>query len=184
MVSPDESQKSELRIQKRSTKIVSISLMISISMAIYLIESFIPVPIPIPGFKWGFSNFIFLLGLTFLDHKSLLWIVLVKVLLGNFLAGKFLSPAFFLSFFGNFGGAFLMIILAKTQKFGYIGISVAGAMMNNLMQVWICSEWIFRSRLIWLFFPYIMAIGTLAGVFNALLAKGGEEWLNKQKNFL
>jgi len=140
------------------------------------VETFIPVPVPIPGFKWGFSNFVVLMSLSTLDGRSTLWIVVVKVLLGNFLAGKFLSPVFFLSFFGNISGALSMIILSKMRLFGYIGISVGGAFSNNLVQIGLSSVWLLRSVYIWYFFPYIALIGTISGVLNAILAKGGEQW--------
>jgi heptaprenyl diphosphate synthase len=165
----------------RNRTIVRIALLVALSLAVYLSENLIPVPVPIPGFKWGFSNFIILLSLSFLDFRSILWIVALKIILGNFLAGKFLSPAFFLSLSGNLGSFLSMAFLAKLNKFGYVGISITGALMNNVAQISLCSILFFRSPYIWYFFPYILFAGIFTGFLNALLAKGGEQWIKNNR---
>ena len=161
---------------ENNRKVVRIALFVSLALAVYLVESAVPVPVPIPGFKWGFSNFVVLMSLTMLGTRDVLWIVIFKVLLGNFLSGKFLSPVFFISCFGNLSGVLSMIALSKTRCFGYIGISVIGAFANNLAQLAVCGVWLLRSVHIWYFFPYIALMGTVSGVLNALMAKGGEQW--------
>jgi len=161
---------------ENNRKVVRIALYVSLALAVYLVETFIPVPVPIPGFKWGFSNFVVLMSLMALDTRGVLWVVVLKVLLGSFLTGKFLSPVFFISFFGNVSGALAMIAVSKTSCFGYIGISVIGAFASNLAQIGICGVWLLRSAYIWYFFPYIAVMGTVSSVLNALVAKGGEQW--------
>ena len=79
-------------------KITNIGLLTAMALAISLIEHMIPIPVPIPGAKLGFSNMIILLTLYFYGLKSALLVGILKSFLLMLITGS--VTAFFYSFAG------------------------------------------------------------------------------------
>ena len=69
-------------------KVTSIALLTSMALAVSLIEHMIPIPVPIPGAKLGFSNMIILLSLYFYSLKSALVVGILKSFLLVLITGS------------------------------------------------------------------------------------------------
>ena len=152
--------------------LVLIAILISLASGIYYFESFLPMPFAVPGAKWGFSNFPLLMGLMLkLNLGELILISISKSILGSILGGRFLSPSFFMGFFGNIVAVLSMYFAKQTSFFGILGISEIGAFFNNLTQVTVAWLLIIKSKGIFFYLPYMLLFGSIAAFANALLTK-------------
>ena len=77
-------------------KFVHLALYTTLAMAVYGIESMLPVLFPIPGMKLGLANIITLLVLKNEGIRSATLVLSCRILLSCFLFGSFVS--FFLLF--------------------------------------------------------------------------------------
>ena len=64
---------------------MSVTMLVAISILFHLIESMIPIPVPIPGFKLGLANIVGLIALYLYDEKIMLSVNLMRVLLASLL---------------------------------------------------------------------------------------------------
>ncbi|WP_217671874.1 Gx transporter family protein [Marinitoga sp. 1138] len=148
------------------------AILIALASAVYYVESLVPFPIPLPGARWGFSNFAVLYSIV--EDKNLknaLYIAIFKSILGSLLSGKFLSPTFFMGFSGSVIATLIMYLALKTKKFGIIGISESGAIFNNITQVTFGWLFIIKSAGIYWYLPQMILIGTFSAIANAIVVK-------------
>jgi len=163
----------------KSKQIVILSLLTSLASVVYFLESFVPLPVPIPGLKWGFSNAVVLMVLGLFGPKNAIIVTVCKGLLGSLLAGRLFSPAFFLGTVGGVGGASTMALLFRANRFGLVGISLGGALVNNLLQLTLAATWLLGNQGVFLLTPLVVLMGSFSAIANAFLARGGLRWLNK-----
>ncbi|QTA38839.1 Gx transporter family protein [Thermosipho ferrireducens] len=152
------------------------SFLISISSVMYVVETIIPYPVP--GGKWGFSNFVVLFSAVNLGVIPAIVVATLKSLLGSLFTGTLFSPAFMMGFTGVLFAAILQGILARLFIFGYVGLSIGGMIVNNLVQLLIGS-FLIKSSAIYAFLPVMMFLGTISAIANAYLAKKMEDVMNE-----
>ena len=170
-----KSSDSEVRESKdRRDDLVKISLLgilISLSSAIYALESFVPFPLPVG--RWGFSNSLVLFSAT-LSLKSALIVSAGKSILGSVIVGRIMSPTFWMGFLGAIGASVIERALYKL-KFGYLGMSLAGSTVNNVLQMLVGSLLI-KSKEIFFLLPLFLVLGSISAVANVYIAKAYEKF--------
>ena len=116
-----------------------IIILVTNAIIISLLESLIPVPIPVPGVKLGLANIITLIGLVFLSAKDVLLIVAIRCFVVALLTRGVMMLAFSLS--GGIISALVMIFLYKklSNYFSIKGISIIGAIIHNTTQITVAS---------------------------------------------
>ena len=116
-----------------------IIILVTNAIIISLLESLIPVPIPVPGVKLGLANIITLIGLVFLSAKDVLIIVAIRCFVVALLTRGVMMLAFSLS--GGIISALVMILLYKklSNYFSIKGISIIGAIIHNTTQITVAS---------------------------------------------
>lgn len=146
---------------------VNLSFLTALSLAISLIESMLPMPVPIPGVKLGFSNIIILASIYIYDYKKALGVSVLKSFLLVLITGQAMS--FFYSFVGSIFSTTAMYISLKKvgEGFSMIGVSELGAFFHNLGQIIVAV--IFMSNLkMFYYFPILVFIGIFTGFFVGL----------------
>ena len=141
----------------------------ALASAIYVLENFIPFPLPVG--RWGFSNSVVLYFAT-VSLKDSLIVAAGKSFLGSLFSGRLLSPTFWMGFFGSLSAAVVERGLFKLG-FGYIGASLAGSAVNNLVQLLVGSMIVGTIHTVYLF-PLLAGMGSLSAVANVYLAKSYE----------
>jgi heptaprenyl diphosphate synthase len=96
----------------KNKKYAIIIILVSNAIIISLLESIIPVPIPVPGVKLGLANIITLIALVFLAFKDVMLIVIIRCFVVALLTRGIMMLAFSLS--GGIISALIMIVLYKT----------------------------------------------------------------------
>lgn len=148
-------------------KLLFLSLLISSGLALHVIESFIPFPVPIPGAKIGLANIITLLTLILFGFKEGLTVALLRCIMAAFFGGSASSLIYSLS------GAILSLILMSAVYrhnngfFSLIGVSIIGAEAHNLAQVTVASA-VLNSIGLFFYLPVLLLIGIVTGYFVGL----------------
>ncbi len=162
-----------------------IALLVALSCVLQIAESLIPHPIP--GLRLGLANMVTLIALVTLGLKPALEIAVLRTLLSSLMVGTFMSPTFLLSFSGAVASTLAMGAAYRAARrmgrygFGIIGVSVAGALCHNMVQLTLAYLLLIRHKGILVFFPWLCfgSVGTgwitglVAGRVCLLLMEGG-----------
>ncbi len=152
---------------------VYLALLVAFAVAVHTIEAAIPVPIPVPGVKLGLANIITLLTLLFYGLRSGLLVASLRTVIGSLLIGNFLGPGFYLSFSGAVSSALVMglaLILCRTGKISLISVSVAGAVIFNVVQLSLASLLVQNFILFRGYLPVMLLLAIPTGIFTGAAA--------------
>ncbi len=153
-----------------SKRLALYGVLIATGSAIYVFESYIPMPVPIPGARWGFSNLVVVYSLPFSSFGYLFSVVVGKATIGSLLSGKIFTPTFFMGFSGSIASAVIMFVSYRLLKgFGVVFHSVVGALANNVVQVFI-GAYLISSWMIFSYLPYMEILAVISGSVNGFLA--------------
>lgn len=144
--------------------VTNIALLTAMALAISLLEHMIPLPVPIPGAKLGFSNMIILITLYMYGFKSALLVGVLKSFLLMLITGS--VSAFFYSIAGAILSAIAMAIALKylSKITSFIGISEIGAFFHNLGQILVAMVFMGNVKMI-IYFPALVIMGVFTSFF-------------------
>ncbi len=144
---------------------------IALGSVLYFLETFIPFPVVVPGGRWGFSNLVLLIALPRVPLSNLLLIAVGKSTIGNLLSGRLMTPGYIMGLGGALLAVLTMWLLYRSRKeFGYLGISLSGALINNSFQLVYAGIFILGTLRIVSIFPYFAVVGSISAVVNAVIA--------------
>jgi heptaprenyl diphosphate synthase len=157
----------------KSKSISYISILTAMASAIYYVETFLPLPVGVPGARWGFSNFTIIISvIENMGFVNIMMIALLKTVIGSILSGKFLAPTFYLGLSGALASALMMYLMNKIfKKLSILGISEIGAFFSNTAQIIVAGVFIVKSKGIVYYYPYMILFGALTAFINAYVVK-------------
>ena len=150
------------------TRVAYVGVMIALAMILSYLESFVPLPIGIPGVKLGIANLVVLVTLGFLSYKEVAAIDLLRIVLSGILFGSGVSLAYSLS--GGILSLILMLLLDKSRRFSLAGISIAGGVSHNIGQIIVAVVLTGTPEIIW-YLPVLLISGTISGFFTGYAAQ-------------
>lgn len=107
-------------------KIAILSMFVTISLTIFVLESLMPPVINIPGIKPGFANIVTLFLLVNTNKRSAFTVLIVRIILASIFAGQIMS--LFYSLLGGILSLLAMsMVLYITKKKTVWFASVVGA---------------------------------------------------------
>jgi len=141
----------------------NLALLAGLSAALYTVENLIPLPVP--WLRLGVGNIGVLLALYVLSPLDGFFVLLIKTLIGSLLSGRFLSPFFLFALGAGVPAYWVMVGMKKAagRWFGPIGVSVAGAVTHNLLQLGIAYLIVVRSVTVFYLAPLLVLLATVAG---------------------
>lgn len=145
-------------------RIAKLSILLSISVVLGLIESFIPIMNGIvPGIKLGLANIVIVFAIYELSFKDAIYISVLRVLL----IGILRTGLFSISFFFSLGGALLSIVfmyLAKVYtKMSIVGVSVVGSIFHSIAQIIIACIFLSNINIVY-YLPILLISSIVTGV--------------------
>lgn len=159
----------------RTKKLATLSVFTVIALTIFVIESAIPLSVPIPGVKLGLANIITLLLLLDFSPADALFVLLARILLSSFFTGQAVSLLYSLC-----GGFFCLTAMCLINRFlsgRFIFItSVFGALFHNAGQLLI-AYFITRTIGIFSYLPFLIISGIVTGLFTGLCAHYAQKYL-------
>ncbi|HZK33028.1 MAG TPA: Gx transporter family protein [Tissierellaceae bacterium] len=149
---------------KKTNKMIFLSLLVSIGLAVSLIESSIPLPIPIPGARLGLSNIVILVTLIIFGFKDAFTVSVLKSIVLMLVTGSVSS--FIYSISGAILSTIVMFIVYKyfSNIFSLIGVSIFGAVSHNTAQVAIATL-IMSNIKIFFYLPILLLMSLFTGYF-------------------
>jgi heptaprenyl diphosphate synthase len=150
---------------RKTFRIVFISLLVSQALALYTIESMIPIPFIAPGAKLGLTNLITVIALYTLESKKdVLVIIILRLLLSAVFSGNL--STFMYSAAGALLSYCVMVFIksAGKDKFSIIGVSASGSFFHNVGQLIVASA-ILNNIAIMLYLPILSLAGIGTGIF-------------------
>ena len=145
---------------------------LSFSAALCMFFSLIEyaIPKPLPFLRLGLANIPFILGLFKLKHKEYFFLVFLKVIFQSLISGTFFSYIFIYSLLGSFASALFMLITKNLfkSKISIVGISLFGALGNNILQI-LLSYFFFFGKTIVYAIPLILIFGFITGLIIGIL---------------
>ena len=114
-------------------KYLYISLLVAISLVLFLVEGLIPLPFIAPGAKLGLANIVTVCALFLLGPHACLFIIILRTGLASFFGGG--PVIFFYSIAGGLLSLAMMTALKKNARFSIIGISAAGGFAHHFGQL-------------------------------------------------
>lgn len=123
-------------------KMLQLAVLISLGAMLFILENLIPMPLP--WLRLGLANVVTLLALYWWGMKEATLIVILRVILGGLLSGKFLTPAFVLALSGGIASLLIMSFIYRyaSKMFSPVGTSLWGAVFKNTTQLCLVA-WIY-----------------------------------------
>ena len=145
-----------------------LGLLTGAALILFVVEGL--VPRPLPWMKLGLANTAVLLALLVFGFGAALAVNGVKLLVGSFLAGTVLGPAFFI---GGGAGLASLLVMAGVRRvhptiFSPIGLSVLGAVVHQAVQLLLAHFYIRQAGLFALL-PVFLLGGLVSGALIGLL---------------
>ena len=150
-------------------KITALSLLATMALALYAVESALPPIVPIPGIKLGLANIITLVVLWKYSARDAFSVLLVRILLATMFFGQAISLLYSLS-----GGllCLLAMLLVKRLLHGhYLFLaSMTGAVFHNLGQIAIAFL-LTGVPAVLVYLPFLLLSGLVTGLFIGLCSR-------------
>ena len=139
------------------------ALLSALALALSWAESFLILPLGVPGMKLGLANIVTLYALYALSFPAALSILLVRCTLGAFFAGSVSSLLFSLG-----GGLLALTVMALVRKspLSIYGVSLCGAAAHNIGQVLVAIG-VLRSAAPLGYLPFLLILSLFTGAFCA-----------------
>lgn len=156
---------------KATRKITYLSLLVSLGVVLHVVENWFGVFSVIPGGRLGLANVVALIALEMFGAQEGLWVAVLRSLIGGLLSGTFPGLGFFMGFLGAIAGVLAMggLLKWKIQAFSVIGISIIGAIVNNMTQLLVFYIAVGHLS-VFIYLPYLALFGVLAGFIVGFLA--------------
>lgn len=148
---------------------IFLALLVSMALAVSLIESMIPLPVTIPGAKLGLSNIVILITLMHFGFREAVVVASLKSFLLMLITGSVTSFAYSLA------GSILSSVVMSIAYFychgifSTIGVSILGAVAHTVGQL-IVASFVLSNIMVFTYLPILILIGIFTGYFVGLSA--------------
>lgn len=155
---------------KKTRLLVLTGLMLAVAIVLSIVENMLPpLPIPVPGVKFGLSNIAVMYALFFLGKKEAFTIAVLKS------AFVFATRGMIASLLSLAGGLLSLVVMITLlaifgKRISALVISLFGAVAHNLGQFLVITL-LYTDLAILGYLPLLMVSGILAGIATATLLK-------------
>jgi len=154
----------------RVKKTVLLGLFVSQALILSIVESWIPIPSPVPGVKLGLANIITVITIIFFGFREAVSVVIARCVLSSIFGGGGWM-LFLFSVTGGVLSSVVMSILYKSgrDKFSITGISIAGAVSHNVGQIFVAAVFM-KDLAVAVVLPVLLVSGCIMGFFVGLVS--------------
>ena len=151
----------------KTKKVAMLGLTVALAMIMSYIEALVPLSFAVPGIKMGLANIVIIFVLYKIGTKEAILVSLIRVILVSLLFSNVMAMAY--SIAGAVLSLSVMWILKKTDKFSFVGVSIAGGIMHNVGQI-IMAVILLGTEQIALYLPVLIITGTVTGVVIGIVS--------------
>lgn len=158
-------------ILENTSKITRYAFFTAVATTVYFLESLAVRALPLPFLRIGLANVVIVYLLFRQETLLAITVNVLKTFIGGFISFTLMSPATVLSIAGGLGSVLVMWLLMHSRLgFSLIGISIAGAVTHNIIQLF-CVRWILITRdSVFLLLPVLMVVGIVTGILTGIIA--------------
>jgi heptaprenyl diphosphate synthase len=173
-------------MQLPGKKMALTSLFSASAVILYILETFIPKPMP--WLRFGLGNIFILITLYSLGFRFALLVTLLKSIIGALVVGGLFTPAFLFSISGGLTSLCVMAIFLSLfpYLFSPIGISIWGAITHNLTQLLVASLLFIGKIEVLYLFPFFIILSIITGTITGIITLFSLKLLEKHysSNFI
>ena len=151
----------------KTKKVAMLGLSIALAMIMSYIEVLVPLSFAVPGIKMGLANIVIIFVLYKIGTKEAILVSIIRVILVSLLFSNVMAMAY--SIAGAVLSLSVMWLLKKTDKFSFVGVSIAGGIMHNVGQI-IMAVILLGTEQIALYLPVLIITGTATGVVIGIVS--------------
>ena len=145
----------------------------ALAMIFSYLESFIPIPIGVPGIKLGLANLLIVVALYKIGTREALAISVIRIVLSGFIFSNLFSIIYSLA--GGVLSFVVMNFLKKRGTFSIYGVSLAGGVFHNIGQLLIAMIVVETMSIVY-YAPALMIAGVVTGL---IIGIGANEILKR-----
>lgn len=160
----------KLKNLNKTQIMVLTSLIFATAIVLAVVENMLPpLPLAVPGVKFGLSNIAVMYSLFFLGKKQAYTIAILKS------AFVFITRGGIAALLSLTGGilsitVMLLLVMLFKEKITYMVISIFGAVFHNVGQ-FIVIAIIYTGMNLWAYLPVLIISGLVAGVVTSTLLR-------------
>lgn len=150
-------------------RMVLMALFIAMASVLHVVESWVPLPLPVPGIKIGLANIVSLIVIATFGWRDAMYVVIIRVLIASLFGGVFLGPAFAMSMSGAIVSTVVMAYVHGHwhRTFSFVGISIIGAVVHNGAQILMAAFMVSSLTLLW-YLPYLILFAVPTGLVTGM----------------
>lgn len=167
-----------MRKENLTHKIVRLSLFLAMGIVLNIVESFIPLPIAIPGIRLGLANTMGLIVLYFYSPKEYLLLGALRVFIVGLLRTGIGSIAFILSASGWLLSSLIALLVYGFHKASIYGLSIMSALFHQVGQI-IMVMILYQLPAMINYLPVLLVVATVSGTLVALISSTILSLLNR-----
>ncbi len=154
---------------QNTKRMVLLALLVAIASVLHVVESWIPLPLPVPGIKLGLANIVSLAVISMFGWRDAIYVAVLRVFLAALFGGVFLGPAFAMSISGALGSTVAMALVYQYwhPNFSLVGISIIGAVIHNMVQIAVAALLVSSATLLW-YLPYLILFALPTGLATGI----------------
>ena len=145
-----------------------IALLTALSLILFVLEGFLPLPLPVPGAKLGLAAIVTLIALHLLPTRDAALMLTLRIFLASAFGGG-LAPMLY-SLAGGAASFAAMALLKRYTQFSIIGISAAGGFLHNMAQLLVAAA-VLETTALFVYAPVLGAVGILTGILIGIAAQ-------------
>ena len=160
-------------------KLAFLSMLVSISMCIFIIEAQLPPITPFVGVKLGLSNVVVLITMLLMGGCEAAVVLFLRILLSAVVLGQGIGVIY--SLCGGLMAYAAMLVLKSPLKNYVWVISVLGAIFHNIGQL-VVASFIMGNAMVFSYFPILLISAVLTGTLTGIIAQSvilKSKYLNK-----
>lgn len=152
-------------------RIMQYAFFTAVAATVYVLESMVVRTLPFPFLRIGLANVIIVYLLMRREFIFAFTVNIMKTLIGGLISFTLMSPATLLSISGGVTSLLVMcLLMASKIRFSILGISIAGAVVHNIVQI-LMVRWVLiqRDSVLYLM-PVLMLLGIVTGFITGVIA--------------
>jgi heptaprenyl diphosphate synthase len=143
-----------------------VGVLAALALVLSYIETFIPLPVPVPGIKLGLANLVIIIAIYRMGFRYSFTINMVRIVAAGLLFSGVFGMIYSLA--GGILSIIVMYLLCRTNKFSMVGVSMAGGVCHNLGQL-MTAVVLLQNTGILSYFPVLLFSGLISGILIGIL---------------
>ncbi len=146
-----------------SRQITTIGLLAAVGISLFVLESFIPAPLPF--LKIGFANISSVVALMLLGPGAMYLVVVIRIVTGSILVGSLFGPSFLLALVGGLTSATAMAVVFRFARnmFSTVGLSLIGSTVHVATQLVVVMLLYVRDNSLIILLPLLLLSSLIGG---------------------